>query len=120
MTSKLAQLFYYSVLFEHCQPHKQQLFALFDVIIPINIIMLRRRFQMSTLRNINLSLEIGQEILVGPNNDRARITKIEFHPKTGEISLNTTRGPRKALTFRICEDSPDRELEIIDPADRYR
>ena len=72
---------------------------------------------MSTLRNINLSLELGQEICVGPNNDRARITKIEFHPKTGEVCLNTTRGPRKPFTFRLLEDS---ETEQMVPADRYR
>jgi hypothetical protein len=79
---------------------------------------LRRRFHMSTLRNINLNLELGQEICVGPNNDRARITKIEFHEKSGEISLNTTRGPRKALTFKIV---PESELESVgDPADKYR
>lgn len=69
---------------------------------------------MASLRNIDLHLELGQEILVGPNGDRAKITKIEFHEKTGEISINTTRGPRKALTFRLCEE------EYANPADRYR
>jgi len=58
---------------------------------------------MSTLKNISLNLQLGQEILVGPNNDRATITKIEFHEKSGEVSINTTRGPRKALTFKLCE-----------------
>ncbi len=71
---------------------------------------------MSTLRGIDLHLELGQEILVGPNNDRAKITKIEFHEKSGEISINTTRGPRKVLTFRLCED----DLEYDRPADKYR
>lgn len=70
-----------------------------------------------TLRNISLNLELGQEILVGPNNDRAKITKIEFHEKTGEVTLNTTKGPRKALTFRLCEQA---EEEYENPADRYR
>ena len=69
---------------------------------------------MSTLRNIDLRLELGQEILVGPNGDRAKITKIEFHEKTGEIAINTTKGPRKVLTFRLCEEEYD------NPADRYR
>jgi hypothetical protein len=70
-----------------------------------------------TLRNISLNLELGQTILVGPNNEPAEITKIEFHEKTGEISLNTTRGPRKALTFKLCEQ----QEELYDnPADRYR
>lgn len=72
---------------------------------------------MSTLRGIDLHLELGQEILVGPNGDKAKITKIEFHEKSGEISINTTRGPRKVLTFRLCEED-NKELE--NPADRYR
>jgi hypothetical protein len=71
---------------------------------------------MSTLRNINLSLELGQTILVGPNRKPAEITKIEFHEKTGEITLNTTAGPRKALTFALAGE--DDEFE--NPADRYR
>lgn len=73
---------------------------------------------MSTLRNINLNLELGQEILVGKNGDRAKITKIEFNEKSGEVSLNTTRGPRKALTFRLCDDRNSGAYE--NPADRYR
>jgi len=56
------------------------------------------------IKNISLNLEVGQEILVGKNNDKAKITKIEFHPKSGEVSINTTRGPRKALTFRLCPE----------------
>ena len=71
---------------------------------------------MSTLKNISLNLELGQEILVGPNGDRATITKIEFHEKSGEVTLNTTRGPRKALTFRLCAD----EEHYENAADRYR
>jgi hypothetical protein len=72
---------------------------------------------MSTLRKLVLELELGQTILVGPNNKPAEITKIEFHPKTGEISLNTTRGPRSALTFRL----PNAENEnLLDIADKYR
>jgi len=69
-----------------------------------------------TLRNISLNLELGQEILVGPNNDRATITKIEFHEKSGEVSLNTTRGKRKALTFKLCKDQEHYE----NAADKYR
>lgn len=71
---------------------------------------------MKPLKNIQLSFELGQEIIVGPNNDRAKITKIEFHEKSGEVCINTTRGPRKALTFRLCEQSDDYE----NPADRFR
>lgn len=72
---------------------------------------------MSTLRNISLNLELGQQILVGPNNEPATITKIEYHQRSGEISINTTRGPRKALTFRLCEN---KTLDCENPADRYR
>jgi len=70
-----------------------------------------------TLRNISLNLELGQTILVGPNNEPAEITKIEFHEKSGEISLNTTKGPRKALTFRLTEQQYS---DSENPADRYR
>lgn len=69
------------------------------------------------LRNLTLNLELGQEILVGPNDERATITKIEFHEKSGEVSINTTRGPRKALTFRLCEQENDC---YTNPADKYR
>ena len=73
---------------------------------------------MSNLNNINLNLELGQEILVGNNNERAKITKIEYHDKTGEININTTRGPRKVLTFRLCEDRYSGAYE--NPADKDR
>ena len=71
-----------------------------------------------TLKHLNLNLELGQEILVGQNNEKARITKIEYHEKSGEININTTRGPRKALTFRLCEDSYSGASD--NPADKYR
>lgn len=70
---------------------------------------------MSTLKNINLNLELGQTILVGKNKEPAEITKIEFHEKSGEITLNTTKGPRKALTFCLAADD-----NYENPADRYR
>lgn len=70
-----------------------------------------------TLKHISLNLELGQTILVGQNNQPAEITKIEFHEKSGEVSLNTTRGPRKALTFKLVEPTDD---QTINPADRYR
>ncbi len=70
-----------------------------------------------TLKNLSLNLEVGQTILVGQNDVPARITKIEFHEKSGEVSLNTTKGPRKALTFRLCEDAED---HYGAPADKYR
>ena len=74
-----------------------------------------RRFPMSTLRNINLNLELGQTILVGPNKEPAEITKIEYHARSGEVTLNTTKGPRKALTFALLEND-----EFETSADRYR
>lgn len=70
-----------------------------------------------TLRTISLNLELGQTILVGKNNEPAEITKIEFHEKTGEININTTRGPRKALTFRL---SPNNDDNFENLADKYR
>ena len=71
---------------------------------------------MSTLRNLNFNLELGQTILVCQNREPAQITKIEFHEKSGEIQINTTKGPRKALSFALCND----QAEYINPADRYR
>lgn len=73
---------------------------------------------MSTLRRFSLDLELGQTILVGPNNEPAKITKIEFHPQSGEIVLNTTKGPRKALTFKLCEQEEDVNVQKV--ADKYR
>lgn len=73
---------------------------------------------MSTLKHISLNLELGQTILVGPNKKPAEITKIEFHEKSGEITLNTTEGPRKALTFALCEEYEDARYDNI--ADKYR
>ena len=70
-----------------------------------------------TLRNISLNLELGQTILVGKNNEPAEITKIEFHEKSGEVTLNTTKGPRKALTFKLAEANSG---AYENPADRYR
>jgi len=70
------------------------------------------------LKELSLNLELGQKILVGPNNEPAEITKIEFHEKSGEIAINTTKGPRKALTFKLAED--DETDTSATPADKYR
>lgn len=70
---------------------------------------------MSTLRKLTIELELGQTVLVGQGHKPAEITKIEYHERTGEININTTRGPRKALTFRLL---PVEEYD--NPADRYR
>lgn len=72
---------------------------------------------MSTLRNLSVNLELGQTILVGQNREPAQITKIEFHEKTGEININTTRGPRKVLSFALCSEQ---DSDYDNPADRYR
>ena len=69
-----------------------------------------------TLRTISLNLELGQTILVGKNRKPAEITKIEYFDKTGEISINTTEGPRKALTFALVTESDC----AANPADKYR
>jgi hypothetical protein len=69
------------------------------------------------LKELSLNLELGQKILVGPNNEPAEITKIEFHEKSGEIAINTTKGPRKALTFRLTEDET---AQTQTAADKYR
>ena len=71
---------------------------------------------MSTLKRLTLDLELGQQILVGQSNKPATITKIEYHERTGEITINTTRGPRKALTFRLMPDINNTD----DPAEKYR
>ena len=81
---------------------------------------------MSTLRNLNLNLELGQTILVGQNREPAQITKIEFHEKSGEIDINTTKGPRKVLSFALCaqDDNDSMHMAPTDSArasaDRYR
>jgi hypothetical protein len=62
---------------------------------------------MSSLSRLTVDLEIGQTILVGRNNTPAEITKIEYFEKTGEIKINTTKGPRKALTFRLMAELDD-------------
>jgi hypothetical protein len=69
---------------------------------------------MSTLRKLSLDLELGQTILVGPNNRPATITKIEYHENSGEITINTTRGSRKALTFKLVPETH------ANAADRFR
>lgn len=60
---------------------------------------------MSTLNKLTIDLELGQTILVGKNHEPATITKIEYFEKSGEVKLNTTKGPRSALTFRIPQEA---------------
>jgi hypothetical protein len=85
---------------------------------PINIFVVQNKeVTMSSLRSLSINLEVGQEIAVGPNDELAKITKIEFHEKSGEVTINTTRGPRKALTFKLA---PTYAEDWINPADKYR
>ena len=73
-----------------------------------------------TLRNINLAFELGQEILVGNSKKPAKITKIEYHEKSGEVVLGTTRGTRKALTFSLINDYGSLGEDKVCLADKYR
>jgi hypothetical protein len=66
------------------------------------------------LRKISIDLAIGQQIQLGSRV--ATITKIEQH-SSGDISIGTTRGSRKVLTFRLL---PDKSTAISVPADKYR
>lgn len=71
-----------------------------------------------TLRAIDLSLEIGQEILVGKSKKPAKITKIEFFERSGEIVIGTTEGTRNALTFSLCPKLTSDNTMCA--ADKYR
>ena len=73
-----------------------------------------------TLRNINLAFELGQAILVGNSKKPAKITKIEYHEKSGEVVLGTTRGTRKALTFSLINDYSSLGEDKVCLADKYR
>lgn len=69
------------------------------------------------LNTLQLNLAVGQEIAVGKHDDIAKITKIEYFPKSGDISINTTRRPRKALTFKLLKSTNDSNDCA---ADKYR
>ena len=67
------------------------------------------------LNSIQINLQLGQEILVGKKQEKATITKIEHFQKSSDIVINTTRGTRKVLTFKLCP------ITVMgDPADQYR
>jgi hypothetical protein len=65
-------------------------------------------------RKISIDLAVGQQIQLG--NHVATITKIEQH-SSGDITIGTTRGSRKVLTFRLL---PDHTTVSSVPADKYR
>jgi hypothetical protein len=66
------------------------------------------------LRQISIDLVIGQRIQLGSHV--ATITKIEQH-SSGDISIGTTRGSRKVLTFRLL---PEETTVSSVAADKYR
>ena len=53
------------------------------------------------MRTLDIHLELGQEIYVGKSKKPAEITKIQYHEKTGEVTINTTEGPRSVFTFSL-------------------
>lgn len=67
------------------------------------------------LKKLQINLQVGQSILVGPKNETATITKIEQHGASGDITINTTKGTRKVLTFKLL---PGTQTDNV--ADRYR
>ena len=42
------------------------------------------------LKSIQINLQLGQEILVGKKEEKARITKIEHFDKSGDIAVSYT------------------------------
>lgn len=56
---------------------------------------------MSKLDTVTIELSVGDEILVGKSRTPATITKIEYHERSGDIELRTTKGKRRALTFSL-------------------
>jgi len=69
------------------------------------------------VKSLQINLEVGQRVKLGKHDTVAEITKIEYFPNSGEIEINTTRGPRKVLTFKLLQ-SEDKDPECI--ADKYR
>ena len=67
----------------------------------------RGESQMSNYNKLTIELEVGQKILVGKSRTPAEITKIEYHERSGDIELKTTKGSRRALTFSICDAQVD-------------
>lgn len=73
----------------------------------------------TTPKSVSITLEVGQEILVGKfRNSRAKITKIEV-AKSGDVVLKTTKGERNALTFKMVPEEFD-GASRKPAADKYR
>ena len=60
---------------------------------------------MSKLDTVTIELSVGDEILIGKNRTPATITKIEYHERSGDIELRTTKGTRRALTFSLPKEN---------------
>lgn len=60
---------------------------------------------MSKLDTVTIELSVGDEILIGKNRTPATITKIEYHERSGDIELRTTKGARRALTFSLPKEN---------------
>ena len=56
---------------------------------------------MSKLDSVTIELSVGDQILIGKSRTPATITKIEYHERSGDIELRTTKGTRRALTFSL-------------------
>ena len=56
---------------------------------------------MSKLDTVTIELSVGDQILIGKSRTPATITKIEYHERSGDIELRTTKGMRRALTFSL-------------------
>lgn len=69
------------------------------------------------MKSVTVTVNVGDEILVGKfRNSRAKINKIEVN-SSGEVTLKTTKGERKLLTFRqVAEDFDTGRVG----ADKYR
>ena len=70
---------------------------------------------MTQLREFNLNIKVGDNILVGKNDEPAQITKIEDFNKSGDLPLNPTRGPRKALTFKLLDSNNNYQICTAGP-----
>ena len=60
---------------------------------------------MSKLDTVTIELSVGDQILIGKSRTPATITKIEYHERSGDIELRTTKGTRRALTFSLPKEN---------------
>ena len=68
---------------------------------------------MKRITRFSLEICIGDTILVGRSRTPTEVTKIEYHPQSGQLNLGTTLGPRRAFTFSLPDTTPE-------GADKYR